>query len=314
MIFAFLAVITYLMKLPAQASVISEPLSCKTVKFAVVNWTDIKATTGTAQVILKSLGYETQSKELKTSAAFEALKNKELDVFLGNWMPSMESLVKPYERERSIETVNVNLVGAKYTLAVPLYLYKSGLTEFNEIAKFKKELDGKIYGIGHGGSGNGHILDIIKSNAFGLKDWTLVESSETEMLKSVKQAIQNKKPIVFLGWEPHPMNTQYKIKYLAGGDKFFGADYGSSSVFTNLRYGFTKECPNLGRFFENLSFNLKQENEVMTMIMENKIDPEMASRDWLKKNPKELESILEGVSSFDGKNGLVTVKTAFGIK
>ena len=30
--------------------------------------------------------------------------------------------------------------------------------------------------------------------------------------------MRGKEPIVFLGWEPHPMNTKFKMAYLTGGD------------------------------------------------------------------------------------------------
>jgi len=39
-----------------------------------------------------------------------------------------------------------NLSGAKYTLAVPAYLYDKGLKSFSDIAKFGPELDNKIFG------------------------------------------------------------------------------------------------------------------------------------------------------------------------
>ena len=36
----------------------ADPESCKTVRFSDVGWTDITATTATASVLLKALGYE----------------------------------------------------------------------------------------------------------------------------------------------------------------------------------------------------------------------------------------------------------------
>ena len=49
------------------------------------------------------------------------------------------------------------------------------------------------------------------------------------MLAQVERALRNKKPIVFLAWEPHPMNMRFDIKYLAGGDAVFGANYGGAT-------------------------------------------------------------------------------------
>lgn len=49
---------------------------------------------------------------------------------------------------------------------------------------------------------------MIDQNAFGLKDFEVVESSEAGMLSQVKRQTRRNKWIVFLGWEPHPMNVK----------------------------------------------------------------------------------------------------------
>jgi glycine betaine/proline transport system substrate-binding protein len=93
-----------------------------------------------------------------------------MDIFLGNWMPTMENDIKQYRDAGTVETVRANLENAKYTLAVPEALYDKGLKDFADIAKFKEELDGKIYGIEPGNDGNRTIQSMIDKNAFGLKD------------------------------------------------------------------------------------------------------------------------------------------------
>ncbi|MFS9669533.1 glycine betaine ABC transporter substrate-binding protein, partial [Klebsiella pneumoniae] len=81
-------------------------------------------------------------------------------------------------------TVRANLENAKYTLAVPEALYNKGLKDFADIAKFKDELGGKIYGIEPGNDGNRTIQTLIDKDAFGLKTagFKVVESSEAGML------------------------------------------------------------------------------------------------------------------------------------
>ena len=108
---------------------------------------------------------------------------------------------------------------------MPTYTFDAGLKSFADIAKFKDQLDGKIYGIEPGNDGNRLILDMIKNNTFGLGSFELVESSEQGMLAQVERAVKRKQPIVFLGWEPHPMNSKYDMKYLSGGDDVFGPNY-----------------------------------------------------------------------------------------
>src|SRR5690606_37113546 len=137
---------------------------------------------------------------------------------------------------------------AKYTLAVPKYTHEAGLKDFADIAKFKDRLDGKIYGIEAGNDGNRLILDMISANQIDLGDFELVESSEAGMLSAMQKAAGSKEDVVFLGWEPHPMNANIEMAYLAGGDEVFGPNFGGATVHTNVRAGFLEECPNVGKF------------------------------------------------------------------
>ena len=69
----------------------AEPDSCKTVNFSDVGWTDITATTATTTTVLDALGYETDIKLLSVPVTYTSLKKGDIDVFLGNWMPTMEA-------------------------------------------------------------------------------------------------------------------------------------------------------------------------------------------------------------------------------
>ncbi len=291
----------------------AEPAACKTVRFADVGWTDITATTALTSVLLKGLGYTPKSTVLSVPVTYTSLKNKDIDVFLGNWMPTMEADLKPFVDDKSVDVVGVNLTGAKYTLAVPDYLYDQGLKSFADIAKFKDKLKGKIYGIEPGNDGNRLILDMIKDGKFELKGFEVVESSEQGMLAQVDRSVRRKEAIVFLGWEPHPMNTKFKLKYLAGGDDVFGPDFGGATVYTNVRAGYLAECPNAGRLIKNMAFNLKLENQIMGSILFDSMDPEKAAQKWLKANPGAIDPWLKDVTTFDGKPGLPAVKKALGL-
>src|SRR3954469_7030769 len=97
--------------LSSGAALAGDPESCKAVRLSDVGWTDIQATTGVASVILTALGYEPDVKVLSVPVTYASLKNKDLDVFLGNWMPSMTNDVKPYTDDKSVETISQNLEG-----------------------------------------------------------------------------------------------------------------------------------------------------------------------------------------------------------
>ncbi len=291
----------------------TDPASCKEVNFADVGWTDITATTAATSVVLEGLGYKPEAEVLSVPVTYASLKNGDIDIFLGNWMPTMEGDLAKYRDEGSVEVLGVNLEGAKYTLAVPSYTAAAGIKDFADIAKFDKELDGKIYGIEPGNDGNRLILDMIDNDTFGLKGFELVESSEQGMLAQVDRAVKRKQHIVFLGWAPHPMNNNFELTYLSGGDDIFGPNYGGATVYTNVRKGYTGDCPNVGKLLANLKFTLPMEGAIMGAILDDGEEPNDAAAAWLKANPGVLDGWLAGVQTVDGKDGLPAVKAHLGL-
>ncbi|MBM6551186.1 choline ABC transporter substrate-binding protein [Marinomonas ostreistagni] len=286
---------------------------CSTVRFSDVGWTDITATTAIASTVLDGLGYETKTQLLSVPVTYTSLANNDIDIFLGNWMPTMEADIAPYLEAGTVEDLGPNLTGAKYTLAVSQAAYDGGVTSFEDIAEHAREFSGRIYGIEPGNDGNRLIQSMIDEDAFGLGDFQLVESSEAGMLSQVNRNARRDKWIVFLGWEPHPMNANFDMAYLDGGDDYFGPNYGGANVHTNVRKGYLEECPNVGNLLTNLNFTLEMENEVMSLILDEGQKPEAAAAQWLKQNPAVLDTWLEGVSTQSGDNGLAAVKGSLGL-
>jgi glycine betaine/proline transport system substrate-binding protein len=276
--------------------------------FSDVGWTDITATTAATTLVLKALGYETDIKVLSVPVTYAGLAEGDIDVFLGNWMPTMEGDIAPYRDKGQVDTVTTNLTGAKYTLATNAAGAAAGITDFGAIAAASAALDGKIYGIEPGNDGNRLILDMIDNGPFGLKGFKLVESSEQGMLAEVARADAAGKPIVFLGWEPHPMNANYKMTYLTGGDDYFGPNLGGAEVMTNTRAGYVAACPNIGKLLTNQSFSLAMENEIMGAILDGGEDPEDAAKAWLAANPEAWKPWLDGVTAKDGGDAVAAVE------
>ncbi|MBR9868232.1 MAG: choline ABC transporter substrate-binding protein [Oceanospirillales bacterium] len=281
---------------------------CKNVRFSDVGWTDITATTAVTSELVAGLGYTPSTQLLSVPVTYTSLANADIDVFLGNWMPTMEGDIAKYRDAGTVETIRANLEGAKYTLAVPKYAYDAGLKSFADIAKFKDKLKDRIYGIEPGNDGNRLIQSMIDDDAFGLKGFKLVESSEAGMISQVSRAAKRDQWVVFLGWAPHPMNANIEMEYLSGGDDFFGANYGGANVYTNVRQNYTEICPNVGHLLKNLSFTLEMENKIMGSILDDGLKPDAAARAWLKTHPEVLNDWLEGVTTVDGGDALAAVR------
>lgn len=280
----------------------AEPEQCKKVTFSDPGWTDIGATNGVATTLLKAMGYDTQVYLLSVPVGFESLKNGEIDAFMGNWMPAQSAFIDKYEN--NIDVVRTNLEGVKFTLAVPNYVFDAGVTDFSDLSKFGKEFRQRIYGIGAGAPANQKLQTMIDTNDFGLKDWKVVESGEQAMLSQVTRTVKRDNFIVFLAWEPHPMNVNFDLKYLSGGDKYFGPNFGGATIRTLTRKGYANECKNVSKLLSNLEFGLTMENE----IIGSEEKPEQAAASWIKAHPEVLDKWLQGVTTYQGQPALPAVK------
>ncbi|MEN0041781.1 MAG: choline ABC transporter substrate-binding protein [Pseudomonadota bacterium] len=296
------------LSLALSTAALAEDASCSTVTFSDVGWTDITATTAATTEVLKALGYETEIKVLSVPVTYVSLAKGDVDVFLGNWMPTMEGDIAKYREAGTVDTVRENLEGAKYTLAVNKAAADMGIKTFADIAKNKDALDGKIYGIEPGNDGNRLIQDMIDKNAFDLSGFEVVESSEAGMLAQATRASQKGEPIVFLGWEPHPMNANLEMSYLEGGDDFFGPNLGGATVFTNTTAGYTGKCSNVGALLNNLKFSLAMENEIMGAILNDGKEPSAAALDWMKANSDMVMGWLDGVTTKDGGDAKAAIE------
>ena len=290
-----------------------EPAQCQTVRLSDIGWTDVTATTAIFANLLQQLGYQPKVTVLSVPVTFAAMRNKDIDVFLGNWMPAQEADRKAYLADGSVEVIGVNLAGAKYTLAVPAYTYAAGLHDFADITHFDGTLNHTIYGIEPGNDGNRLILGLIKQNTFGLGAFKLVESSEQGMLAEVERAFKDRRPIVFLAWDPHPMNMRFNLRYLTGGDASFGPNFGSATVQTNTRTGYSARCPNLGQLLKNLRFDTHAESEMMSAVLDSHTQLDSAAGLWIRTHTALVTQWLVGVRSFDGRPALAALQGAPGL-
>jgi choline ABC transporter permease protein len=267
---------------------------CTRVRMADVGWTDITATTAVASEILRSVGVQPEVRVLSLPVTFMSVKNDDIDVFLGNWIPTQTNDIKPYLDAHSVVDLTVNLTGALYTFAVPRYVYDAGVKSANDLAAHKAKFKGKIYGIEPGNEGNRLVLDMIAKNTYGLSGWTLVESSEQGMLTEVRHAVDHSEWIVYMGWRPHPMNTTILMEYLKDPLEKWGPGGGASTVHTIVSKGFQARCPDLCRFFSQLHFTVDMENELMRAILDEHRDPNQVARDWIKVHSAEVDNWLRG--------------------
>src|SRR5579864_686582 len=127
--------------LAADPSPPKDSAACRVVRLSDIGWTDVTSTTALFSSLLRELGYEAQVTVLSVPVTYASMKNKDIDVFLGIWMPSMEGDRKPFVDDHSVDVIGANLTDAKYTLGVPAYTYVAGLRDFADIQRFASQLN-----------------------------------------------------------------------------------------------------------------------------------------------------------------------------
>jgi glycine betaine/proline transport system substrate-binding protein len=279
----------------------AEPASCKTPTLGEVDWTDLRVATATASILLNKLGYDASITRMPSlQDVYKGMDKDQVDVFMGYWIPAQRHVAAPYLQRGSIKTLTTNLDEGRYTLAVPDYVYDQGIRSFADLAQHGDKFDWRIYGSGKGSSGNISVQNMIDSNAYQLQSFKLIETSELLMLAQVKGRIRKGEWIAFLAWTPHPMNQNFSIRYLSGGEEYFGKDYGHATINTNVRDGLTARCPNLGRFFRNLTFEASEQEQIMDQVSNYFVPLDRAIYMWLNQHPEVITRWLQGVTHFDG--------------
>lgn len=292
--------------LPALAA---EPDACRVVRMADPGWTDIGATNALSGIVLEALGYEQKVLPLSVPITYAGLQKGQVDVFLGNWMPAQKQLVTPLLQSGAIETLRANLPGAKFTLAVPDYVARAGVRTFSDLARHADKFERKIYGIESGAPANQTIKKMLAAQSYALNGWTLVESSEQGMLSQVARKQRGEQWIVFLAWEPHQMNNHFKLVYLDGDDQYFGPRFGSASVNTVARRGYRAACPNVGKLFTQLTFNVALEHATMADMLDKKQTARAAALRQLRAHSELVNAWLAGVTTRSGADAAAAVRT-----
>ncbi len=278
------------------------------VTFGYVNWPGVTVKTTVAKKLLDYLGYDTDMKMLSVPVVFRGLANKDLDLFLGAWLPTMKSIAEKYFKDGSIVAVTVNLDETKYTLAVPKYVWDAGVKSHADLNKFADKFGRKIIGIEPGNDGNKLVLDMIKNNTYNLHGWKLIEGSAEAMMIAVGSAIKKKEWVCWLGWSPHWMNLRYDIRYLEDPLHVWGTE--PEVVKTVARSDLQKESPNVYRLFSQFHVTPAIQNQWIDAYSRQKKKPETVAVGWIKNHLDIVDQWVYGVTSIDGRRARDVIRAA----
>lgn len=254
----------------------------KEVKLLYVQWACASAETHVIQAILEDkMGYEVEILDVTAAAMYEGLANKKADAFLCAWLPLTHGEYLKKVKDQ-VEDLGPNMEGARIGLVVPEYVTIDSIEEMNSV---KDKFDGKIIGIDAGAG-------IMNASNKALKDYNLdyelVEGSEGTMITSLKQAIDNNKWVVVTGWTPHWKFARWDLKYLNDPKKDFGE---AETINTIVRKGLKEDMPEVYTLLDNFAWSPEDLASAMGLV-EEMGNSEKAAREWIKQNPKLVNSWL----------------------
>ena len=269
------------------------------VRFVQQPWADLVVETEVAMQVLNKLGYSASTQEVAVPLAAEALATGKADVYLGNWWPSQQAVFTKHLDSGAVKVAGTVLEGTQYAPAVPGYVATGlGVRSLADLDKHADAFGRKIYGIEPGAPGNETISKAIAQDAYGLGDWQLVASSTEAMLAEVSRHAAAGQPIVFLGWSPHWMTSEYNLQFLDDPQSVWP---GAGQVRSLIRADLAKSDPNLARFISQIRVDTATASDFIRQVDKDGKPAKTVAQEWMQAHSDQVRSWLDGVTSLRGE-------------
>ncbi|KWX80704.1 glycine/betaine ABC transporter [Paenibacillus riograndensis] len=266
----------------------SSSSKAKTVKLAYVAWDSEIASTNVVKEVLESkLGASVEMLQVDAGPMWAGIADGSADAMVAAWLPSTHaSYLEKYGQD--MEDLGANLEGTKTGLAVPAYMDIQSIEDLKN-AGVAKSLNNQIIGIEPGA---GIMTASQKAiDAYGLSDYTLLESSSAAMAQELQKAYTDNKPIVVTGWTPHWMFANMDLKYLDDPKGVYG---GAEQIHTMVRKGLKEDMPDVYRFLDQFQWTPEDMAQVMGEIQGGK-SPEDAAKAWVSEHEDQVNTWIAGI-------------------
>ncbi|MBW4085576.1 glycine betaine ABC transporter substrate-binding protein [Paenibacillus sp. S150] len=260
----------------------------ETVKLAYVAWDSEIASTYVVKEVLESkLGVTVEMLQVDAGPMWAGIADGSADGMVAAWLPSTHaSYLEKYGSD--IEDLGANLDGTKTGLTVPAYMDINSIEDLKN-ADVANSLNNQIIGIEPGAG----IMTASEQavEAYGLSDYTLLESSSAAMAQELQKAYADNKPIVVTGWTPHWMFANMDLKYLEDPQEIYG---GAKQIHTMVRQGLKEDMPDVYRFLDQFQWTPEDMAQVMIDIQGGQ-SPEDAAKAWVQEHEEQVGSWIAGI-------------------
>ena len=262
----------------------------KKITLAYVAWdSEIASTHVVKRVLEDRLGYQVEMMQVDAGPMWAGVSDGSADAMVAAWLPTThQSYYESFEGQ--FVDLGPNMEGTKIGLVVPAYWDARSIEDLKK-PEYADAVGRQIIGIEPGA---GVMMTTEAAmDAYGLTDWTLVESSSAAMASELLKAYQGERPIIVTGWTPHWKFAKMELKYLGDPMGVYGGD---ERIHTIVRKGLEQDHPDAYQFLDRFYWTPDDMAQVMVDIQEG-MDPEEAARKWIEANGDKVDAWVEGLAS-----------------
>lgn len=252
------------------------------VKFGLTSWTCTQPPTEIARILLENEGYEVEFVRAEQPLIWAGIQKKDLHFFMDAWLPYTEAAMWDEYKDKLVK-ISTSYEEAPLGWVVPTYVEEDSILDLKGKAD---EFDGKIIGISSGAAMTTISEEMVES--YELEGFEVQKSSEAAMMASAKAAMDKKEPIVFFGWRPHAMFTQFDLKFLEEPKNHFKSD----NVYVISYKGIQEDYPEVHDIMSRWGIDVAELEEMMYRQEHEDITWRELAQEWIDSHPEQVEYIL----------------------
>jgi len=269
-----------------------------TVNIAVNPWVGYEADAAVVAYILKEkMGYTVNLKDLKEDVSWQGFESGEVDVILENWgHPDLEAI---YIDEKKVamdagQTGNVGIIG----WYVPTWMVDEhpDILDYQNLNKYADEF--KTSESGDQGQFLGTDPSYVQYDEalvtnLDLDFKVIFTGSENATIEAIKQAVDQKKALLFYWWDPQWLNSKVGLSrvtlppYTDGCDadkEAVACDYPETNLNKIIRTEFNDKGGDAATFIKNFNWTNADQNTVAAYITDEAMAAEDAAKKWVDAN------------------------------
>ena len=266
-----------------------------TVNIAVNPWVGYTADAAVVAHILKEkMGYTVNQKDLKEDVSWQGFESGEVDVILENWgHPDLEKI---YITDKKVavdagQTGNVGIIGwyvpKWFADEHPDVVDVANLNKYADLFKTSESGDLGQF-LGTDPSYVQYDEALVENLKLNFK--VIFTGSENATIEAIKQAVAQKKPLLFYWWDPHWLNSQVELTrinlpaYTTGCDadkEKVACDYPETPLNKIISTKFQSSGGDAAKMIQKFNWTNADQNSVADAITNKGMTPEAAAKAWV---------------------------------